>query len=326
MLFRARAGAALRLERWCVGASGGRPDIPTSEGWHIARRHRPVETIDTTATVETPERVRFRHRLAGPGQRGAAWLIDTVIQLLAVMAAAVAVALVSVLPAVGEIGAGLLMLALFAVQWLYGVFFETLMSGRTPGKAVLELRVVREDGAPARFPDLLLRNLVRAADFLPAAFGLGVLVMALDPKMRRIGDQVAGTVVIAENRSSVLSAVRIEPPVSEEERQALPARVDLWPEELEVIESFLRRRRRLADQRAQELAAQLGPALSARTGITSDSAGWERVLTLAYARATGRDRPAGWREAEPASAPPPAPPVSPVSPAPGPLGPHGEVG
>jgi uncharacterized RDD family membrane protein YckC len=234
--------------------------------------------------------VRFRYRLAGPAQRGAAWLVDTVIQLLLVAVVALCVAVLSVLPGLGEVGVGVLLLAAFAVQWLYGVAFETLLNGRTPGKAIFELRVVRDDGAPARFPDLLLRNLLRAADFLPAGFGLGVLVMTLDPKMRRIGDQVAGTVVIAENRSSVLEAVRIEPPVDEEERQALPARVDLHPQEMEVIESFLRRRRGLTDQRAQELAAQLGPALAARTGIEAPS--WERVLTLAYARATGRDRAA----------------------------------
>lgn len=251
--------------------------------------------IDTTATVETPERVRFRYRLAGPAQRAAAWGIDVVVQLLIAAGVALVVAMLSLVPTLGDVGVGLMLLAVFVVQWLYGVIFETLMAGRTPGKAVLELRVVREDGAPARFQDFLLRNLVRAADFLPAAFGLGVLVMALDPKLRRIGDLVAGTVVIAENRSRVLEAVRITPPVSEEERQALPARVDLRPEEIEVIEAFLRRRRRLNDQRAKELAAQLGPALSARTGIQADD--WERVLTLAYARATGRDRPEGWATA-----------------------------
>ena len=184
-----------------------------------------------------------------------------------------------------------MLLVLFAIQWLYGAFFETLMNGRTPGKAMLELRVVKADGSPARFSDFLLRNLVRAADFLPMAFGVGVVVMALDPRMRRIGDHVAGTVVVAEARRAMLEAVRIHPPVTDDERHALPARVDLRPEEIEVIEAFLRRRRRLNDQRAQELAAQFGPALADRTGIEAES--YERVLTLAYARATGRDRPPG---------------------------------
>lgn len=255
-----------------------------------AARAPRLAMIDTSATVETPERVWFRYRLAGPAQRAAAWTIDLMAQgVLIALAGAVATGL-GVVTGIGEVGMGFVMLALFAVQWLYGAVFETLLDGRTPGKVVLELRVVRLDGAPARFQHFALRNLVRAADFLPTAFGLGVLVMAFDPYFRRMGDWVAGTVVVAENKSAMLDGVRIEPPVTEEERQALPVRVDLRPEELEVIEAFLRRRRLLNDQRAEELATNFGPALSERTGITANS--WERVLTLAYARATGRDRPA----------------------------------
>ena len=114
--------------------------------------------------------------------------------------------------------------------------------------------------------------------------------MAIDPKLRRIGDLVAGTVVVAEDRSSVLGGVRIQPPVSEQERQALPPGVVLSNEELQVIEAFLRRRPQLSDDRAEELARLFGPVLAQRSGI--DAPTHERVLTLAYARVTGRDRPA----------------------------------
>jgi uncharacterized RDD family membrane protein YckC len=256
-----------------------------------------LQRIDTTETVDTPERVDFRFRLAGPGQRAAAYAIDLVLQMMIVAAAAIFAALLSVLPAGSEMGMGMVLLVMFITSWLYGAAFETALGGRTPGKWALELRVVKVDGAPARFPDFLLRNLVRAADMLPVlqvnlvpvyTFGLGVLVMAFDPKMRRLGDWVAGTVVIAENKWSMLESVRIEPPVSEEERRALPPRVDLRPEELEVIEAFLRRRRSLSPERADELASHFAPALRRRTGIEASSD--ERVLALAYARATGKDR------------------------------------
>lgn len=251
--------------------------------------------------MDTPERVDFRFRLAGPGQRAAALAIDVVIQILVVSVGFALALVLSVLPAGSGVGQGAMMLLMFAVYWLYGVFFETLLGGRTPGKWALELRVVKSDGAPARFPDFLLRNLVRVVDLLPVLHielvsaaiplplsGVGFAVMALDPKMRRLGDWVAGTVVVAENRWSMLDSVRIEPPVSEEERRALPARVDLLPEELEVIESFLRRRRQLSNERADELANHFAPALRRRSGIESSSD--ERVLALAYARATGKDR------------------------------------
>jgi uncharacterized RDD family membrane protein YckC len=247
-----------------------------------------VERLDTTAAVETPERVRFRYRLAGPGQRAAAWLTDAAIQALVAGVVAVVLGLFSALPGVGGIGTGLLLVALFALQWLYGVFFEFVLSGRTPGKVLLELRVVRADGSPARFPDLLLRNLLRTADFLPAFFGLGVLVMTVDRRMRRLGDLVGGTVVVAEDRTGMLGTVRIDPPVTEEERQAMPARIDLRPDELEVLEAFLRRRPQLTRELSEELARWFAPELAKRTGLVAESN--ERILSLAYARATGKDR------------------------------------
>jgi len=249
-----------------------------------------MELLDTTADVETPERVRFRYRLAGAGPRAAAWTIDRVIQII--VATLIVIGLVSMawIPGLEGVGMGLSLVLMFLLEWFYGVFFETLLAGRTPGKVVLSIRVVRVDGSPGRFQDFMLRNLLRAVDFLPVLYGVGLIAMVLDDRMRRVGDMVAGTVVVCEERSSVLGTVAIVPPVSENERQALPGRVDLDRDELAVIEAFLRRRRRLSDERAEELAWLLGPAISERTGIQADT--WERVLTLAYARATGRDREA----------------------------------
>lgn len=247
-----------------------------------------LHLLDTTAAVDTPERVRFRYRLAGPGQRGVAWLIDAAIRMVVLLTLGVVVALLGAVPALGGYGAGLFLLVAFLLEWFYGVAFETLLAGRTPGKLLLGLRVVRGDGAPATFPDFLLRNLLRGVDFLPVAFGIGAVVMLMDRRMRRIGDLVAGTVVVNEEKTQVLGRVVIDPPVTEEERLALPARVELDREELALIEAFLRRRRSLGTERAEELAWLFGPALSERTGVEAPR--WERVLALAYARATGLDR------------------------------------
>ncbi len=192
------------------------------------------------------------------------------------------------LPTLSGLAAGLFLLSLFLLEWFYGAFFEWLMSGRTPGKAVVSLRVVREDGAPATLPDLVLRNLLRGVDYLPGLFGVALASMLLDRKLRRVGDLVAGTVVVIEERERVSSRIDVSPPVTEEERQAMPARVDLSRDELEAIEAFLRRRPRLSPERAEELAGLFAPTLAARSGLESHR--WERVLALAYARATGKDR------------------------------------
>lgn len=215
-------------------------------------------------------------------------MIDLMLRGIALLVIVLMLSPLMVVPGVQGVGMGFLLVLLFLLEWGYGVFFETLLSGRTPGKMALQLRVVREDGAPGRFPDFLLRNLLRTADFLPAFFAVGLLSMFLDRKLRRLGDLVAGTVVVIEQRSKVLGDVALEPPVTDEERQALPARVDLSREELGVIEEFLRRRSSFSDERAEELAWLFGPALSDRSGIEAER--WERVLALAYARATGKDR------------------------------------
>ncbi|MCO4748274.1 MAG: RDD family protein [Proteobacteria bacterium] len=247
-----------------------------------------MDLLDTTAAVMTPERVRFRYRLAGPGRRAVAWLIDALLRLIVVVGVMTVVVLLSIIPGVGAVGQGLFLVVLFISEWVYGVFFETVLGGRTPGKLLLSLRVVREDGSPGRFTDYLLRNLVRAVDYLPGFFAIGLTSMLFDRRLRRVGDLVGGTVVVVEERDSVRDRAEIQPPVSEEERVALPARVDLSREELSVIELFLRRRKRLSDDRAEELAWLFGPALSERTGVTAPT--WERVLALAYARAVGKDR------------------------------------
>ncbi len=247
-----------------------------------------MERLDTTAAVDTPERVRFRFRLAGPGRRGIAWIVDGAIRLAFLALVGAVLAPLMIVTEIRGFGIGALLVVIFLLEWGYGAVFETLLSGRTPGKMLLSLRVVREDGAPGRLPDFLLRNLLRAADYLPGMFVIGLGTMLIDRKLRRIGDLVAGTVVVIEQRGRVLADVAIDPPVSDTERQALPARVALSREEVGLIEELLRRRARLGPARTEELASLFGPALADRTGIEAPS--WERVLTLAYARHTGKDR------------------------------------
>jgi len=261
------------------------------DGFGVGRAHGAIPgqvmLLDTTATVDTPELVRFRFRLAGPGPRAVAWAVDVGLMLTMFTGLYIVVGVLSVVEGVAEYGEGVLMVVIFAMQWLYGAIFETLWGGRTPGKAMMNLRVVRTDGSPGRPPDYLLRNLLRFVDFLPMGFGLGVLVMTLDDRLRRIGDLVGGTMVVFERRTRVLPAVPIVPPVTPEERQALPARVELSRSEVRTIEALLRRRARLTDERAEELASFFAPEVIERAGIEAPTA--ERVLTLAYARVTGRD-------------------------------------
>src|SRR5262245_26725736 len=119
-----------------------------------------IEPLDTTTEIETPEHVRFRYHVAGPAKRAVAYLIDLLLRglIIAVFFFVLLLQGVATADSFQNASYGLLLLLLFAVEWGYYVFFETLWSGRTPGKRALNLRVVTEGGHPLRFTDSLLRN------------------------------------------------------------------------------------------------------------------------------------------------------------------------
>lgn len=247
----------------------------------------PVQPIDTTTEIETPEHVRFRHRVAGPARRVLAYVLDALVRGTAVFVVVV-VAAVGGLLSGGELAAasqGLVLLMLFVVDWLYFVFFETVMSGRSPGKAALRLRVVTITGEPLRISDSMLRNLLRAADFLPTLYALGLVVMGRDPQFRRLGDMVAGTMVVVEEAHRVEGPVYIHPPPSPQELHWLPERIPLDAEDLDAIELLLRRAATLSHARSMELAELVAPIYAARLGVRPHDP--YRFLALLYHRARG---------------------------------------
>ncbi len=94
-------------------------------------------------------------------------------------------------------------LVYFASLWGYFAFFEGLRNGQTPGKRRLGIRVVRDTGHPVTFGAAAVRNLLRAADFLPPPYLIGGLLVALHPRAKRLGDLVAGTVVVRDRPTEV---------------------------------------------------------------------------------------------------------------------------
>ena len=156
-------------------------------------------------TVETPEALELRLPLAGFGPRFLALLIDSLIQgaVAVVVLILLFVALFAMLPAGPGEGAFMFMvmlvlIALALVTIGYFALFETIWRGQTPGKRVTGIRVVRENGLPLRFRDALLRNLFRIVDNLPSNGLAGLISFFATRHQQRIGDLVAGTVVVRE--------------------------------------------------------------------------------------------------------------------------------
>jgi uncharacterized RDD family membrane protein YckC len=248
-------------------------------------RNIQAEPLDNTTDVETPECIRFRHHVAGPVRRGLAYLIDLVLRLVVVtIAGLLTFGASGVESGTSKASKGLLLLVAFVLEWGWNVLFETFWRGRTVGKRILGLRVVREGGYPVGFIDSMLRNVMRTADFLPVGYVLGVLVMAGDQRFRRLGDRIAGTMVVIESPVVTPPPLVLTPPASADELGALPHRPPLAADEVEAIELFLRRPH-LSNERRLELAQIIAPELSERMGVTPQDPA--RFLALIHQRAQG---------------------------------------
>src|SRR5262245_10786567 len=156
--------------------------------------------LDDELIVETPERVELRFILASVGNRFLAAGIDHFIQLLLILIAALIFLWAAGWSRVSSLGvwaAALMILAVFSIYWGYFVLFEAIWSGQTPGKRIMKLRVIREDGRPVRFFEVFVRNLLRVfVDFMPVpTYAVGVVSIVFSSQSKRIGDFVAGTVV-----------------------------------------------------------------------------------------------------------------------------------
>lgn len=262
--------------------------------------------LDTSVAIETPEHIVFHYRVAGPARRALAHLIDLALcyGALAALAASVIVIAGSVEGAAGALakaGVGLVLLALFVVQWLYFVVWEGLL-GRTPGKMGAGMRVVTTAGRPIGFGAAALRNLLRAADLLPLAYLTGVVSMALSSRFQRLGDLVAGTMVVVLVDAHRARPIELAPPAAPHELATLPDEIRLDAEERAALELFLRSHRALGAARAHELAAMIARPLGDRVGFTH--ADPTRLLALVYDRAVN----AGRTEAPPSSLVPSTPP------------------
>ena len=206
--------------------------------------------LDTVREVHTPEGVALRLPAAGPVPRAWAWAIDAGVRLMILSACS------GLLSLLGRAGMGLYLVILFVVFWGYPVLCESLFGGQTPGKRVMELRVVASDGAPVGWLASCVRNLLRTVDMLPFGYACGLVASGSDPWGRRLGDLVAGTLVVHAPR-----AARRLPDASADVHAPL---VPLRPAEQLAVIAFAERAPQLTPERQAELADLAEAATGAR--------------------------------------------------------------
>ena len=228
---------------------------------------------DERLRIDTPEQVALELPVAGIGSRFLAVAVDTVLQV--VLSVGALVSLYFAVPALGagvpafliQVGPAAAILFVFCVYWGYFAFFETLWSGRTPGKRLAHIRVVKESGRAINVYEAISRNILRAVDFLPAMYGLGVVVMMCNRNSRRIGDYVAGTLVVHDRqafgvRPHRTTAVPLSGPTENLAR--------MTTDELVLIETFLQRRAELEPLVRDQMAEQIADRILQRTGLRRD--------------------------------------------------------
>lgn len=152
--------------------------------------------------ITTPEHVELVFELAGLGSRFIALLVDTLIQTLGIIVLGlIYLAVVKFFSLAGIQSLSpwilaILILAIFLLISGYFLYFEVKSNGQTPGKRMVGIRVIRDSGHPVDFRSALLRNMMRIVDMLPSTYAVGFIAVFFSPQHRRLGDTVAGTLVI----------------------------------------------------------------------------------------------------------------------------------
>lgn len=157
-------------------------------------------------TVLTPEAVEFELEPADLGSRFIAILIDTIIQILLILPVIALMGLMEFFfpgknnpnPFASWV-TGLLFILLFILGFSgYHIFFELIWNGKTPGKRIASIKVIRDGGFPVEVTSSFIRNLIRIVDFIPFYYFAGIISIVLCKNKKRLGDIVAGTMVIKE--------------------------------------------------------------------------------------------------------------------------------
>lgn len=209
--------------------------------------------LDTRLSLETPEGATLPLAPAGIGVRIMAFTIDTLIKFVANIVVYIPLTIF------GNLGTGIALIVIFLLEWFYPVYFEVRHQGRTPGKKSLNIRVVNDDGTPITFGPSLLRNLLRVVDFLPMMYLTGVISSVMNRQFKRLGDLVAGTLVVYDAEPL--------PKPNFEIKGSQPVPAGFSTDEQRALLAFAERSKRLSLERQSELAAILLPVLNTQDPV-----------------------------------------------------------
>ncbi len=226
--------------------------------------------------IDTPEQIALELPLAGIGSRMLALAVDSLLQAVAFFA----IFIVGWVLAVGfSVSFGWLNLGRFVSQAVaaivfilvpfclycgYFAFFEIIWKGRTPGKRVAGIRVIHQTGRPMTAIECIGRNLLRGVDILPAAYGVGLVCMMCNAQNRRLGDYIAGTIVVHDKSLDSVTQTWGDKPLS---GPMQPELRKLSPDDLVLIETYLNRRYEIDKFVRATTAQRIVAMIAERSGV-----------------------------------------------------------
>jgi uncharacterized RDD family membrane protein YckC len=148
----------------------------------------------------------------------------------------------------GGVGAALMLISIFLIEWFYPVFFE-IRTGATPGKKAMGILVIQDTGIPVTPAASVIRNFLRIADFLPMLYAAGLISMMCNREFKRLGDLAAGTLVVYRDDKRD----RVSLPSDKVEKPPL----ELSEEDQLTLLAFSERAEALSTERREELAGLL---------------------------------------------------------------------
>lgn len=238
-------------------------------------------------TIATPEGVDLELTLAGVGSRFTSALVDLAIQLALVISFGLLFVLGLDSLGGGGLGAATFTLLSFLLFAGYDILFEVFASGRTPGKRLNGLRVVRSDGSPVGFLTSAARNVLRLIDILPTFYLVGIVSILATARNQRLGDLAAGTLVVRERLAASTRRWRPEEVGSPSGAPGSSA----WDvsgitrDEVVAVRRFLERRHELTREARTRLGEELAAALRPRVpGVPETVHGESFLEQLAAAK------------------------------------------
>ena len=224
-------------------------------------------------TIETPEQIPLEFPLAGIGSRFLAGAVDSLVQTVIGLALLVLGELIFTLnlfhfpyAEIWLLAGG--MLVLFLLQFGYFAGFEAWWNGQTPGKRYLHLRVIKDSGRPITVYDAVARNLLRIVDSLPTFYGVGIVTILLSSQNKRLGDYLAGTVVV--NEQPLADQAKVSWAFSASAGSSSYDVSQLSPDEFRLMETFLLRRDQLPPAVRASIANRITLRIAAKLKIPDE--------------------------------------------------------